>query len=199
MRNTSEQAAGRIGAALGWASRIRGLTGILGGILLFALLHNPGPAFGVTFPGSYSAVLAWDRSPDNDVTGYRVYYGPASGIYTNMIVVGNVTTNTVPGLTGGVACFFAVTACNAGGLESDFSNEVSYTPGVPGVRIRITPARQFVLTVSGRIGHTYNIQATPDFKTWTVIGTVTVGAGGSLDFTDTDAASYPVRFYRTQE
>jgi len=33
---------------------------------------------------------------------------------------------------------------------------------------------------------------------WTVIGTVTVGAGGSLNFADTNAANFPQRFYRTQ-
>jgi len=34
--------------------------------------------------------------------------------------------------------------------------------------------------------------------TWTVIGTATVGATGSLDFTDTNAASFSKRFYRTR-
>jgi hypothetical protein len=66
------------------------------------------------------------------------------------------------------------------------------------VQLRITPTRQFILTVNGLIGHTYDIQATQDFKTWTVIGTVTVGASGSLDFTDTNAASFSRRFYRTR-
>jgi hypothetical protein len=69
---------------------------------------------------------------------------------------------------------------------------------VPGVQLRVTPTRQFILTVNGPVGHTYNIQATQDFKTWTVIGTVTVGASGSLNFTDTNAASFSRRFYRTQ-
>ena len=67
------------------------------------------------------------------------------------------------------------------------------------MQIRVTPTRQVVLTVTGQIGHTYDIQATQDFTTWTVIGTVTVGAGGSLDFTDTNAASFPKRFYRTHD
>jgi hypothetical protein len=66
------------------------------------------------------------------------------------------------------------------------------------VQLRVTPTRQFILTVNGPIGHTYDIQATQDFKTWTVIGTVTVGASGSLDFTDTNAASFSRRFYRTR-
>jgi hypothetical protein len=79
------------------------------------------------------------------------------------------------------------------------SSEVSYTtPTLPlGVQLPVTPARQFVLTVTGIVGHNYEILATQDFKTWIVIGTVTVGASGSLNFTDTNAASFSSRFYRT--
>jgi hypothetical protein len=76
---------------------------------------------------------------------------------------------------------------------------VSYTvPILAGVQLRVTPTRQFILTVTGTIGHTYNIQATQDFKTWTVIGTMTVGTNGLSVFTDTNAASFSRRFYRTQ-
>jgi hypothetical protein len=52
--------------------------------------------------------------------------------------------------------------------------------------------------VTGPISHTYDIQATQDFKTWTVIGTVTVGTNGSAVFTDTNAPSFSRRFYRTR-
>jgi hypothetical protein len=93
------------------------------------------------------------------------------------------------------------TDTNAASFSRRFyrTSEVSYTvPILPGVQLRVTPTRQFILTVNGLIGHTYDIQATQDFKTWTVIGTVTVGASGSLDFTDTNAASFSRRFYRTR-
>ena len=62
------------------------------------------------------------------------------------------------------------------------------------MQIRSAPAGQLMLTVSGLTGHTYDIQATQDFMTWTVIGTVTVGDSGSLDFTDSDAANFPRAF-----
>ena len=67
-----------------------------------------------------------------------------------------------------------------------------------GVQISTMPAGRFALAVTGTVGHTYDIQATQDFKTWTVIGTVTVGATGSLNFTDTNAPSFSRRFYRTR-
>jgi hypothetical protein len=52
--------------------------------------------------------------------------------------------------------------------------------------------------VTGQSDHTYGIEATQDFKTWIVIGTVTVGASGSVLFTDLNTANSPKRFYRTR-
>jgi len=78
------------------------------------------------------------------------------------------------------------------------SQSFAVSVGLAGMKIRVMPSKQFVLTVTGTIGHIYNIQATQDFKTWTLIGTVTMGTNGSLKFTDTNAASFSRRFYRTQ-
>lgn len=114
-------------------------------------------------------------------------------------MAGNVTTNTISGLASGVTYFFAITANTAGGLESDFSNEISLVPGLSTVRIHVTSSGQAVLTVKGLIGHTYELQATPDLTTWTVIGAVTVGASGSANFTNANASSFPKRFYRTRD
>ncbi|HNT15976.1 MAG TPA: fibronectin type III domain-containing protein, partial [Verrucomicrobiota bacterium] len=74
-----------------------------------------------------SVNLAWDASPDASVAGYRVYYGAASGDYTNYIQVGNVTTATVANLREGATYYFAATAYDADDIESLFSNEVDYT------------------------------------------------------------------------
>jgi len=74
-----------------------------------------------------SVVLAWDASPDASVTGYRVYYGRASGTYTNSAAVGNVTTTTISNLADGATYYFAAVAFDASGAESEFSNETTYT------------------------------------------------------------------------
>ena len=183
------------------SSRIRSLTRILAGILFFALLFNSVPAFSATDPQDQSVTLAWSASPDTNVVGYNIYYGGASGDYTNMINVGDVTSATISGLTAGATYYFTATAYDDFGQESAYSSEISYTvpEALPTVQIRSAPAGQFMLTVSGLTGHTYDIQATQDLMTWTVIGTVTVGDSGSLDFTDSDAANFPQRFYRTQD
>ena len=201
MKILCEQKLLRTGGALGGASRIKGLTSILGGILLLALLHNPVETLGATLPGSSSVPLAWDISPSPGVTGYRVYYGAASGSYTNSVVVGNATAITIQGLASGILYYFAVAAYNASGQESDFSNRLSYAvpADLPTAQIGVAPNRQVILAVTGQAGHTFEILATQTFITWTVIGTVTVGAGGSLNFTDANAASLPRRFYRIRE
>ena len=69
------------------------------------------------------ATLAWDPSTGS-VAGYKLYYGLASGSYSNEINVGNVTQYTVTGLQDGKAYYFAVKAYDASGNYSDFSNEL---------------------------------------------------------------------------
>jgi len=75
--------------------------------------------------------LAWDASPDPTVVGYRVYYGGASGNYTNSFAVGPVTTAGVSNLVVGRTYYFSATAFDSAGVESDFSNEASFTPVPP--------------------------------------------------------------------
>lgn len=199
----SEQKVGRADKSLGGSSRIMGLTRILVGILFFARLHNPGQAFSAPLPDpyTYSLTVTWDPSPSPEVVGYHLYYGAASGNYTNSIVMGNVATVAVSGLSSGVTYYFAITAVGADGQESDFSNEVTYRQDLPGAQMQIrgVSGGQFMLTVIGLAGHTYVIEATQDFSAWTVICTVTLSASGSVDFTDTSAADFPQRFYRTRD
>jgi len=83
-----------------------------------------------------TATLSWDPpttnvdgSPLTGLSGYKVYYGTASGNYTQTINVGNVTTYIAANLTDGVTYYFAVTASDTLGNESGYSNEVSKTTG----------------------------------------------------------------------
>jgi hypothetical protein len=82
-------------------------------------------------PASLNVTLAWNASTDSSVTGYRIYWGGASGTYTNMLDAGLVLTTTVSNLAYGPTYYFAGTAYDAAGLESSFSNEVSYMPPPP--------------------------------------------------------------------
>src|SRR5689334_14718672 len=74
------------------------------------------------------ATFAWNASTSPNVTGYTVRYGTVSGSYPLTYSAGNALTATISTLTAGTKYFFVVTARNASGLESDPSNEISYTP-----------------------------------------------------------------------
>jgi sulfur relay (sulfurtransferase) complex TusBCD TusD component (DsrE family) len=78
-----------------------------------------------------SVTLAWDPDPGSDIAGYRLYEGGASRTYTNVMDVGIATNGTFSGLASGATYFFAVTAYNTNGLESDYSTEVSCTVPLP--------------------------------------------------------------------
>jgi hypothetical protein len=83
-----------------------------------------------------SVTLAWNAST-NGVTGYRVYQGTASGVYTKSVLTPNVTQTTISNLVDGTQYYFVVTAFNAAGVESAYSTELPYTatsarpPGSP--------------------------------------------------------------------
>ena len=73
-----------------------------------------------------SVTLAWDASTDPTVAGYNIYYGGASGSYTNKICAGNATNATISGLVEGTTYYFAATTYAVSGMNSPFSGEVSY-------------------------------------------------------------------------
>ena len=79
-----------------------------------------------------------------DVTGYMVHYGTESGRYDKALDVGLVLSGEVSGLTAGVVYYFAVTAYNAVGYESVYSNEV-YLRVVP------DPFRNIIIVAEWRM------------------------------------------------
>ncbi len=81
-----------------------------------------------TAAAAQNVTIAWDPNTETDLAGYKIYYGNASGVYGTPIVIGTQTTYTLTGLPAGI-WYIAVTAFNASGLESGFSNEVSTTIG----------------------------------------------------------------------
>lgn len=98
--------------------------------------------------GSDTATLSWDVPTTNadgtslnDLAGYKIYYGISSGNYglpidkplgsdgLSCLVFTNPDrtecTYTVTGLNSGTKYWFAVTAYDTSGKESDYSNEDS--------------------------------------------------------------------------
>jgi len=108
-------------AVFGCVRRAAHVLLLLGALTAQATLSPPGT----------SITLAWDPSTDPSVVGYHLYYGVASGTYTNMIDTGTNTSVTVSNLVPGVTYYFAVTSYTAAGVESSYSPEITYTVPIP--------------------------------------------------------------------
>ena len=117
--------------------------------------------------GPLHVTLNW--SAVATATNYNVYRSPVQGGGYSRIVTGNVSTNyTDTNVTSGSTYYYVVTAVDALGNESAYSNEANATPALP-IGYAVI---QFPKTIS------HVITATPD----TVYGQVYIGgltdAGG---------------------
>ena len=156
-------------------------------------------------PGTLT--LAWDPSPDPSITGYRLYQGGESQIYTNVMDVGTADTATITGLDPEVTYYFAVTAYDATGLESAFSGEISYTvPAmavlpptlVANLSLAVNEYGQTTVSATAPPGYVYSVLMTEDLLSWSIIGTATADPDGSLQFTDPLSPFYTNQYYRFQ-
>ena len=68
--------------------------------------------------------LVWDRNPERDIAGYHVYYGRVSGDYIRILTV--VQPSAAITVRGSSRTYFAATAVNTSGEESDLSEEVHW-------------------------------------------------------------------------
>lgn len=101
--------------------------------------------------------------------------------------------------------FAAVTPAPGAGLAWDASQlAVSGTLGVVQATNKITGAALngsggVTLTFAGSAGTTWRVQATTNLASpaWQDVSTNLIGSGGSWQFTQTNAANWPRRFYRT--
>jgi hypothetical protein len=94
--------------------------------------------------GAQQLTLAWDASASTNVAGYRLYYGTNTRSYQFVTNTGLILTQAVV-LPHRGRWFFAATAYDTNGLESDFSSEVSWEskPTAPVMTgkawVRLTP------------------------------------------------------------
>jgi len=90
---------------------------ILASIVLILRLQSGADAADVT--------LAWNAKQGPDIAGYRIYYGNGPGDYDKTITIDTIGISEylIEGL-GKSDWYFAVTAFNSLGIESDYSEEV---------------------------------------------------------------------------
>jgi sulfur relay (sulfurtransferase) complex TusBCD TusD component (DsrE family) len=93
------------------------------------MILSSGLAALIPFPAiaASNVTLAWNSSTGTNIAGYKIYYGAASGTYTNTVDVGNVTNATISSLISGTTYYFAATAYDTFALESDYSTEAIFT------------------------------------------------------------------------
>ena len=78
-----------------------------------------------------SITVAWDPNATPNIVGYKVYYGPSPGTYTNNVSVGNTTNATLTGMVEGSTYYLSATTLDNLGQESDFATEISYVVPLP--------------------------------------------------------------------
>jgi hypothetical protein len=100
-----------------------------------------------------SIPVAWDPVTDADLAGYRVFWGTASGVYTQQQDFAVATSTSISNLTDCTNYFFAVKARDAAGnLSSSYSTELQ---GWPSVTIAALPAasweagKSYTLPITG--------------------------------------------------
>jgi hypothetical protein len=173
---------------------------------------NPPAVFirGVCTNPTVSVTLTWPASADPSVTGYKVYYGVASGTYTNALNVGPATTATVSNLSAGTRYYFAATAYNSSGVESLYSIETNaafqaqFSLGIAGIhqmggatQMTVTQAAANAVaiplplvitkTVTATIGNPITLQFATNLlsPTWQPLGTFS--GSTNLSFTNLPA------------
>ena len=82
----------------------------------------------IATPGNESVFLTWTASPEPDVVGYLVYFGPAPRSYFEPFVVQDETFIGVTGANNDVPLYASVRAFDSAGNVSGLSEEVVVTP-----------------------------------------------------------------------
>jgi hypothetical protein len=139
-----------------------------------------------------TVTLAWDASTSGNVAAYKIYYGPASGNYTNAVNAGLSTTATVSNLADGKKYYFVATAVDNLGTESDLSDEtncitpvVNQAPTISSIASQITlpgtptPALPFTVGDAETLAGNLIVFATSSNPTLLPNANVVLGGSGA--------------------
>lgn len=91
--------------------------------LIFLIMFLPALVFGA------DVTLTWDANTEEDIAGYKIYQGEATGDYSVIKDCG-IPENlqcVMHDMAESKTYYFAATAYDTSGNESGFSNEVVYT------------------------------------------------------------------------
>lgn len=112
-----------------------------------------------------SLTLGWDPNPANEnVTGYRLYYGAENNHYDYVIDVQGRLFKKIT-LKKGQSYYFAVKAYNRNGFESDFSEQL----GLSSCTFKLSPGKK-TFKDSGGIGY-INVKTQPGCE-WSAVSEI---------------------------
>ena len=141
--------------------------------------------------GDGTVKLSWDVGTDNsgEVVAYNVYYGTVSLLkdekadYTDVVKVDKKTETEVPNLKNGTTYYFAMTALDAAGNESEY-----YSP-----ETSATPAPKTTSEVTGTVNTTPTTTTTTTTKPVDTTKTTTPPAKDVTKPTDTTKTTTPTK------
>jgi hypothetical protein len=148
----------------------------------------------ISWGASYQ--LAWNSNPEPDIASYKVHVGTVSGAYTRTYSVTSPTA-TISDLPDAPVYYFAVTAVNSAGSESDFSSEVStLSPGTPVLTSTLT-ASSVQLAVNAPVGTVVRFESSTNLHDWQFLANRTANSQGVAIMNQSRSAMLPFRFYRS--
>ncbi|HMK61866.1 MAG TPA: fibronectin type III domain-containing protein [Dissulfurispiraceae bacterium] len=115
---------------------VRSIGGIFLALIVIVLFTTGNALSAITLTWTAPANNT-DGTPLTDLAGYVIYYGTSSGNYTNSANVGKVQSYIFSNLGAGTY-YFAATAYNSSGIESQYSNEVAKTASSSQYSLAIT-------------------------------------------------------------
>jgi hypothetical protein len=148
---------------------------------------------------SCPVTLAWDASPDFNVTGYALYYGLENSTVTNRVDVGPVQSVTLTNLQAFSNYFFYAVSYNVVGMESVPSGALFYRPpALTKLRISKHPNGSTVLRFRSGAGSLCRVEyaSTPQITGWQTLATIRADAGGNVVIRDSSVGPQTTRFYR---
>lgn len=149
-----------------------------------------------------TVTLTWASSHQPGVVGYKIYYGAVSHNYDHCVNVGNTNSITVAVSAAGATNYFATTAYDADGNESDFSEETMLVASSTDGGSSTAPADlltsasyasgKFSFMVGGMTGASYVVQMSTNMMDWVSVQTNTA----PFQFEDAGARDKSQCFYR---
>jgi len=102
----------------------------IAGLVTLAMAPSAPDSFRLWDAGTGGALEAtWQENTESDLAGYRLYWGTASGVYTDSVIVGRVSHQRISGLVDGTRYYATLTALDSAGHESGPAPEQNAVPG----------------------------------------------------------------------